>query len=457
MPQDVSERVIAPNRLREEREAAALSEQALAERAGIAADAYRAIERGLMLPTPDEFTRLRDALGGIAPERLYVMNFRQLLAVEGYVRGKQSFSDLFASKRGAEYLLLSRDEKRWADERPAPRPDKPVDVFLSMSCGTQESPHLLLDTLAVCDALGVTYIAAAGAAGCCGKPYVASGREETGERWILAKAGRAVAAGAKAQVNWCTACQNTSELGAARRDIVHGVTHPLREVQILTFFEERLREMGDSVPWKRTVSRRVLAEGHREYSPIHAEAAEANIRLLRLIPGVESVEFYDGFNAESPCGGRAREAAQGPWRAPKTTDEVMRRRRELADIARARGADTIACQHQGCHQIWSHYASDGLRVQHAVSILAEALGCAHPDRYQAAVRLPSVDAIVEQTKPLWSSWDLSEAKARELAGLIADDRFAAGVTACSCGGDGNCREQLIDVDVLTATATPRRH
>jgi hypothetical protein len=68
-----------------------------------------------------------------------------------------------------------------------------------------------------------------------------------------------------------------------------------------------------------------------------------------------------------------------------------------------------------------------------------------------------VDAIVEQTRPLWRSWDLTEAKARELAALIADDRFAAGVTACSCGGEGSCREQLIEVDVLTATARPKRH
>ena len=457
MAQNVNERVIAPNRLREEREAAGFATaDALADRAGIAPHAYRAIEDGLMLPNQSEFERLVAALGGIAPDRLYVMNFRQLLGVEGYVRGKQNFGELFASKRGAERLLVAREEVRWADERPAPRPDQPVDIFLSMSCGTQESPHLLLDTLAVCDALGITYLAAAGAAGCCGKPYVASGHEDIGEKWITSKMQRAVAMGAKAQVNWCTACQNTAELAAARRGVLDGAVHPIREVQLLIYLEERLRELGDRVPWKAAPKRRVLAEGHIEYSPIHAEAGRANERLLALIPGVESVEFYDGFSAESPCGGRARETSQGPWTAPKTTEDVQRRRIELAEMAAAHGADTVACQHQGCHQIWSRYASDGLRVQHAVSILAEALGCAHPDRFQAAAHLATADEVVAQTRPIWSTWGMSETEALGLAKNLADPRFAAGVTQCSCGGKGGgCKESLIDIDVVTATTRRR--
>ncbi len=453
----MSARIIAPNRLRDERQVAGYATpEALASRAGIAPDVYRAIEEGHILPDQQEFERLLGALGGIAADRLYVMNFRQLLGVEGYVRGKQNFGELFASKRGAERLLVAREEVRWADERPSPRPGQPVDVFLSMSCGTQESPHLLLDTLAVCDALGITYLAAAGAAGCCGKPYVASGHEDIGEKWIASKMQRAVAMGAKAQVNWCTACQNTSELAAARRSVLGGAVHPIREVQLLTYFEERLRELGDRVPWKAAPKRRVLAEGHIEYSPIHAEAGRANERLLALIPGVESVEFYDGFNAESPCGGRARETSQGPWTAPKTTEDIQRRRVELAEMAAARGADTIACQHQGCHQIWSRYASDGLRVEHAVSILAEALGCAHPDRFQAAVRLATADEVVAQTRQIWSTWGMSETEALGLAKILADPRFAAGVTQCSCGGEGGgCKESLIDIDVVTATSRRR--
>jgi hypothetical protein len=125
-------------------------------------------------------------------------------------------------------------------------------------------------------------------------------------------------------------------------------------------------------------------------------------------------------------------------------------------MAAARGADTIACQHQGCHQIWSRYASDGLRVQHAVSILAEALGCSHPDRHQAAVRLATADEVVAQTRPIWSTWGMNETEALGLAKGLADPRFAAGVTQCACGReDGGCKEPLIDIDVVTATTRRR--
>ena len=58
--------VIAPNRFREERIAAGIgTPDGLAERAGIAPSAYRAIEDGRILPSQPEFQRLREALGGI--------------------------------------------------------------------------------------------------------------------------------------------------------------------------------------------------------------------------------------------------------------------------------------------------------------------------------------------------------------------------------------------------------
>jgi Fe-S oxidoreductase len=328
-----------------------------------------------------------------------------------------------------------------------------------MSCGTQESPHLLLDTVAICETLGVSFIAAAGAAGCCGKPYIAGGLAGAGEQWVRSKLDYAREAGATTQVNWCTACQVTSITSAGRREILSGAEHPVREVQLLTFLIERIGELGDRVPWRNEVRRRVIAEGHQAYSPVHAEAYFANARLLELIPGVEVVGLYDGFAEESPCGGRGREPGMAPWTAAQTPEEIMARRERVADVVTARGADTIACQHQGCHQLWGPYASDRLAVRHAVSILAEALGCAHPDRHQAAVRLGDADAIVEQTRPIWSSWGLDEAKARELAGKLADPAFGVGVTSCSCGGEGGgCREELIDIDVLSGQSRPaQRH
>jgi hypothetical protein len=448
--------ILIPNRLREERLAAGIATpEEVAQAARIEPDLYRAMEEGKLLPRRDEFDRIRETLGGVEEDRLYITNYRQLIGIDPSVAPRQNdYPGFFAWLREAERLLVSKDEMTWLETRKMP--DRPVDVFLSMSCGTQEMPHLLLDTVSVCTALGVNFLAAAGPAGCCGKPYLAQGNVESGEAWVWSKAAYAKKIGAGVQVNWCTACQATATTSAARRRIVEGRDHPVRETQLLTFLADRLEELGDRVPWTTTLDRRVVCEGHH-WSPIHTEAWEAGARLLNLVPGVEVVGTYDGFSDESPCGWRAREKAQGPWTALDTPEAVTARRRELAQIINGLGADTVACQHQGCHKVWSPYAGDDLTVQHAVSILAEALGCAHPDRYQAAVRVANAAEIVDQTRFNWESWGLSEKDATALAEeYLVDSRFSAGVTACACGGGEGCGERLISIDVLRATARPAR-
>ncbi|MGH2489918.1 MAG: helix-turn-helix domain-containing protein, partial [Candidatus Limnocylindria bacterium] len=137
--------VIAPNRLRDERVAAGIDTgERLAELAGLDPAYYAHLEAGHLLPTTAELDQLLAALGGIAPKRLYAQSFRQMLAVEGYGNAGGDFAEMFEQKRGAARLLVARDEVTWLDRRPLP--DRKIDVFLSMSCGTQESPHLLLDT-----------------------------------------------------------------------------------------------------------------------------------------------------------------------------------------------------------------------------------------------------------------------------------------------------------------------
>ena len=53
---------------------------------------------------------------------------------------------------------------------------------------------------------------------------------------------------------------------------------------------------------------------------------------------------------------------------------------------------------------------------------------------------------------------VSETEAAGLAKHLVDPRYAAGVTQCSCGREGSgCAEELIDIDVVTATARRRAH
>jgi hypothetical protein len=136
---------------------------------------------------------------------------------------------------------------------------------------------------------------------------------------------------------------------------------------------------------------------------------------------------------------------------PLARDDVKRRRVLLAELFAARGADTMSAAHHTGQQWWLRFSSDRLTVRHPISLLADALGVASPDRYQAACKLGDPEAIVEQTRPMWTSWGLSEERARTLSQAIFDPAYAAGPSRCACGGQGSCQEQLMMVDVLTAT------
>jgi hypothetical protein len=455
-------KVIAPNRLREARLAAGIpTAKELAARIPAEPTVYIPLEKGLRYPGEVEFERLPLILGRpiewLFPE--HHADIRARLA-EGTAGEVGDVSAIYRDLIGPQRLLIRPDEVTWTDRHP--RPGRKVEVFLSLSCSTQQAPSLLQDTVAVCEALGVDFVAAAGPGGCCGSPAVRilQKGEVVGQQWVSAKERKLAQLGVTTNVNWCTGCQINLTRELERREREEHISHPMREVQILTFLEERVRELGDRVPWKREVRRRVAAEGHWYGHDIHRAAQLATTRLLAMVPGVEVVGLYDGHSAGSPCAYRARHGIEerAPGAAPllpepRTIDEVRERREHVADALNAIGADTVSCQHQDCHLLWSYYASERLSVVHGVSVLAEALGVQHPDRYQAAARLADPEAVLEQTRQIWSAWEMPEEEARGHAYELADPRFAFGATRCGCGKE-RCGEDLISVDVLTATTQP---
>ena len=104
--------------------------------------------------------------------------------------------------------------------------------------------------------------------------------------------------------------------------------------------------------------------------------------------------------------------------------------------------------------MWQPFASETVRVRHIVSLLAEALGVSHPDRYQAASQLGDTDAIVEQTQPIWSKWGMTRERAFQTARGMFDPAYRTTESVCACGkapgercGDGG--EHVISVDVLS--------
>jgi Fe-S oxidoreductase len=445
--------VVAPNQLAKERLAAGISEPgALAARAGIDPEMYEHIEAGRLLPTLNQFERLRAALGDVPADRLYRGDMLQIMGAITYAGALPTPRSVMDWVGGPMKLFVARDEVTWMQDT-REIPDEPVDAFITLSCGTRATPHLLLDALAAARALGITFVAASGPAGCCGKPYLAKREFEAGDAFTLGKVRYAQRIGASTIVTSCHACMQTATIMASRRQILEGTPHPVREMWMGNFLAERVARLGDQVPWKRRLTHRVLLDEHTGHGAF-IEAAQGMAQLLSLIPGAEVVGSVSGeLESVKPCGtpGRTGNTASGAMARPQWRPvEVDRREAEvrarlLADLVSARGADTVSATHFSCHNMWSRYASDRMKVRHCVSLLAEALGVGHPDRAQAAAHIGDPIEVVQQTRPIWGSWNLTEEEALALA---SDSIYPkdAGPMGCSC--DVHDSADFIPIDIL---------
>ena len=436
-----------PNRLAEERVARGIDSAArLAELASVDPDLYGRMEEGDLLPSLEEFDRIREVLGGIAADKIYSWGVgRTIGATETEPPDHAKF---WGDLTDSGHILVSRDEQTWFDRNA--KPDRRVDVFINLSCGAQHSPHILLDTVASLRALGVSFAAGSGTSYCCGTNYRAVSDTRGGEKMRAASVARSTAWGASATVHMCTQCVNTFT-EVERRQRLKGETPP-ENMQMHTFIEKTLRDLGDRVPWKRSIPARVLIL-RQDISPVHRNASDTVARWLALVPGVVVVGAVDQEIMKVSGGGNAHSIISG---ARPEREDIVRKREQLADLFAARGADTMAAMHHTGYQWWSRFASDRLAVRHPISILAAALGVEHADRYQAALQVGDPDRVLEQTRPIWSSWNMREDRARYLVGQIFAPALADGVH-CACGGTGGCRgEELIDIDVLTGKPLARR-
>lgn len=445
----MSEFVAAPNNLERERLAAGMDQAAdLATRAGIDPKEYEHIEAGRLLPTADQLRQLRAALSDIPAHRIYASDMLQIMGAVDYITTMDEVESVRDWVKGPMKLFVARDEVTWWETRKMP--EEPVEAFFSLSCGTRATPHMLLDAIACAKALDIRIVAASGAAGCCGKPILAKGRTDAGEDFTLNKLRYAQSIGARTTVMSCHACQQTAATTMSRRDLTGKPQPDVRQLWTGSFFLEKLTEMGDRVPWKREVNRRVLIDSHEDRRGVFPVVERDAERLLSMIPGVTVVGKVDGeFASKKPClyiGSISGEGDRPYWLPPEAdgserTVTAMR----LADLAAAQGADTVTSTHFNCHQRWGRYASDRLAVRQVISILAEALGCDHPDRAQAAYHLGDPEEVVRQTRPIWSTWGLSEADALDLA-TNSFYAITGGLTGCSC--DVHEPQDVIPIDVV---------
>jgi transcriptional regulator with XRE-family HTH domain len=454
---------IFQNYLAKERGAAGLAREELARRADVDLRLYVELEEGRMLPTYDELERIRAQLGGIEAPELYATSLVNSISDDRYWQDSADYKRFYQSMEEAAHLLVAPDEILWMDRHVAP--SRTVDVALNLSCSTQFVPHFMLDAVSVLDALGVSFTAGASKVFCCGTYFRRMGKLHGTTRLNAASVGRMVAWGARTAVHTCTQCVNTFSEISRRQAYETGEESGVQHTQLLRFLDERLTELGDKVPWRTEVRAKILGHGHSDFSLVHDRAKRDVAAVARHIPGVEFVADLDQIFMDYICNsslrtvgfsGERRRGATEPAeenRPPKTREEVVARRAQLAEIVASHGADTVSPQHQSCLQMWQPFASESVRVRHIVSLLADALGVSHVDRYQAASGLGDTDAIVEQTQPIWSQWGMTRERAYQTARGMFDPAYQTADSTCACGrsagercGDGG--EHLISVDVL---------
>lgn len=444
--------VLFPNHLAKERAAAGLTRERLAELATIDTDLYAQMEEGRLLPRYPEMERLCGVLN-VEPPQLFAYSIVNTIGDKRFWNDNTDYKQFYDSMAEASHILVAPDELQWLDRDVAPQ--RKVDHFFNMSCSTQFVPHLMLDSASVLKALGVDYQTGSGRQFCCGTYYRRTGKFEGADRMNASNVARAMAWGANTHVHMCTQCVNTFSEISRRYEFETGQAQGLKHIQLLRFLDERLTELGDRVPWKKDVKVKILGHGHSTYSLVHDIAKRDIAKVARHIPGVEFVGFIDRISIDSFC-----DSEPGvPKRAwPKNREEADAYRRELAQVAESWGADTISPTHQTCLQRWEPFSSEDADVRHIVSILAEALGVGHPDRYKAASRLGDTAAIVEQTRPVWTAWGMTEERARQVAREVFDPAFQTSEDLCACGrnASGSCAHQeVISIDVLSGGARAR--
>jgi len=347
------------------------------------------------------------------------------------VKAKFDFKGFFDYMSDMTRMMLSRDELNWIETQPN-EPGTSVPVFMNMSCGTQFAPHTSIETVNIFRALGVDLVAGLGRQYCCGKIYRVNAQDGSGERMSQASLDHFREWGASTAVHHCPSCQIVFNDYATK----HPEAAPrLENKHFSTFLEETLLRLGDRVPWKKNVEARVLLEayGFDTISPVHAEVAKTAERILRLVPGVE----YVG-RIEMPSQGAACLTHPDGLQTHSKLDRDQRHamQDELRAQLVSRGANLIAPVDKFCTREWSKFAADDIPVRHYLSIVAEALGVAEEDRFQRFWRMHDTDAIVNASRPFWSSWGLTEQTAEWLAVRQFDAEHTGVEPKCGCGGDG---------------------
>jgi Fe-S oxidoreductase len=319
-----------------------------------------------------------------------------------------------------ERFQVAKDEVRWAERHRTP--ERPVEVLLNFGCNVRQTPHLMREAVAVLETLGVDFEAVAGQQYCCGKPYSGAGFTDEARGVVEASVRRMASFRPERAIQWCSACEMQ----------FHDVVLPEIGIEfqsdgLATLLVEWIDSHEDRLPWRSEVRARVLVHGHLGEHAVRDAHPPIVMDLLARIPGVEVVGY-----AKAPALQLCDNA--GPRIATIGTAEYRAAQRELEGYLEASGADTIVTLYHGCTRELGKFASERLRIRHYISLLADALGVAKPDRFSEYWRLGEPAKVKEAARRNWESWGIGEDEALALAHKYFVPSYAVDAPDCPCNG-----------------------
>lgn len=343
------------------------------------------------------------------------------------------YKEFFSSYTDREKLQVSRHELSWIERYT--KPDRPAKVLLNLACGAQGTPHLMLTMVAVCEALGVDFVAVAGRQFCCGRIYQRNGREESGDRMARSAIQRFASWEPETAVQLCGSCHDefTYQVARLEEDAGDACFHV---TYVNDFLLQELERLADDVPWRRATKHRVLL--HTIGEGLAGPRVLPVLEILDRIPGVEVVGEILPPSLGDPA---VTEYPGGPSILNDVSPPQYRRiQAELQAQADEVDADAIVTYHHMPQREWSKFASDRLPVVNYLSLLADALGVCVPDRFQMLWRLGDPEKVLDRSRPQWESWGIDEQEARGLVRKYFMPKYAPAVPHCPC--EGHCTELI---------------
>ena len=302
-----------------------------------------------------------------------------------------SFRAVAKSLRMVSRLQLGRNEiAQLQPEFKSVRDECKPDIAFYIGCNVGKTPHIVLLSVEMLQAMGFSCEIIGGPSACCGINQFRAGDGKTAGRAGLTALSQIEAKQATTNVSWCPSCQAQFE------DIIlpaHQLMTGRDDLSLTPFFVFLERNLDKLRPLFKHDIRKRVSINERPGRPDVLRAVE---RLLSEISGIELVHLD------------VRRA--GLMSSYLTVAPKFKERLRAAEFEAAERADvtTLATIFHGCHRELCKFENDvSFEIVNVVEIIGESIGIRVADTYKKLALATSIEEALQQSAPLLAEHGLN--------------------------------------------------